>query len=221
MTMFLENRLQKRLEKAYEDASSKLNCTLEEVEKCPRLALRQVCSQDKQHQVRELFKERYGKDFPAEFPVRSKCMCLFQNIDGQDVVLFAMYVYEYGHKCPAPNQRRVYISYLDSVHFLRPRQYRTLIYHEIIISYLDYVKMRGFHTAHIWACPPLKGDDYIFHIHPQDQKTPKDDKLRKWYADLLLEAKERGIVKEISDLYTEFLKDPTLQGACLPYFDGD
>ena len=112
MTMFLENRLQKRLEKAYEDASSKLNCTLEEVEKCPRLALRQVCSQDKQHQVRELFKERYGKDFPAEFPVRSKCMCLFQNIDGQDVVLFAMYVYEYGHKCPAPNQRRVYISYL-------------------------------------------------------------------------------------------------------------
>ena len=82
--------------------------------------------------VRDLFKERY-KNFPAEFPAKSKCVCLFQNIDGQDVILFAMYVYEYGHKCPAPNQRRVYISYLDSVHFLRPRQYRTLIYHEIII----------------------------------------------------------------------------------------
>jgi hypothetical protein len=104
---------------------------------------------------------------------------------------------------------------------LRPRQYRTLIYHEIIISYLDYVKRRGFHSAHIWACPPLKGDDYIFHIHPTDQKTPKDDKLRKWYADLLQIGMDRGIVVETKDLYAEYLKDPTLPATCLPYFDGD
>ena len=110
---------------------------------------------------------------------------------------------------------------LDSVHYLRPRQYRTTVYHEIIISYLDYVKRRGFHTVHIWACPPLKGDDYIFHIHPQDQKTPKDDKLRKWYADLLVEAKNRGIVTEISDLFTEFFKDTSKDGTTFPYFDGD
>ena len=82
--------------------------------------------------------------------------------------------------------------------------------------------MRGFHSAHIWACPPLKGDDYIFHIHPQDQKTPKDDKLRKWYADLLLEGKGAGHRDgNQSDLYTEFLKDTSFQATCLPYFDGD
>ena len=165
--------------------------------------------------------ERYKhKDYPAEFPCRTKCLVLFQNIDGQDVILFGMYVYEYGHKCPNPNQRRVYVSYLDSVHYFRPKQYRTVVYHEIIISYLEYVKARGFHTAHIWACPPLKGDDYILYCHPTDQKTPKDDKLRKWYADLLVISKERGIITEISDLHTQFLSDPTNDATVLPYFEG-
>ena len=181
-----------------------------------------VASYDKDQHVREGVYERYKpKGYPEAYPCRVKCIVLFQNIDGQNVIIFGMYVYEYGHKCPDPNQRRCYISYLDSVHYFRPRQYRTIVYHEIMVSYLDYMKRRGFHTVHIWACPPLKGDDYILHIHPQDQKTPKDDKLRKWYVDILQICKERGIVVEVSDLYTEYLSDPTLDATVLPYFEGD
>lgn len=218
---FLEKRLAKRLEIAYEETAENSRIPLDQVDKCPLLTLRQVSCIDKEQDAREGFLTRYAdKDPPASFPCRVKCLVLFQQIDGQDVILFGMYVYEYGHNCPNPNQRRVYISYLDSVHFLRPKQYRTLVYHEILISYLDYVKSRGFHTAHIWACPPQKGDDYILHIHPPDQKTPRPQTLRIWYDEMLKKCVERGIVEEMTDLHTEYLTEFNNDATIMPYFEG-
>ena len=222
MTAFIEKKIEDRLEEAYEERAVLTGRKVEDVEKCPQLSLRQVSVLDKMHTVRDGVLERYKhKSYPPEFPCRTKCVVLFQNIDGQDVILFGMYVYEYGWQCPQPNQRRVYISYLDSVHYFRPRQYRTIVYQEIIASYLEYVKSRGFHTAHIWACPPLKGDDYILYCHPQDQKTPRDDRLRHWYDDILKLCQERGVVHELSDLYSEFLSNPENDATVLPYFEGD
>lgn len=83
----------------------------------------------------------------------------------------------------------VYLSYLDSIKYLRPEMeacskqgmsVRTLVYHELLEAYLDWAKMRGFTSLYIWACPPMNGDDYIMHCHPSRQKTPKADKLREW-----------------------------------------
>ena len=77
-----------------------------------------------------------------------------------DVLVFIMFVYE----CPeasVSNTRSVHISYLDSVRFLSPSSYRTSVYQEMVIGYLAYVKEKGFNTAHIWVCPPRKGDDYV------------------------------------------------------------
>jgi hypothetical protein len=222
LSQFLEKRIYKRLEGAYRETAQKLGVSENDVEKCPPLVLRQVSCQDKMHTVREGVYSRYkDKGYPTDFPCRTKCLVLFQNIDGQDVILFGMYVYEYGHKCPQPNQRRVYVSYLDSVHYLRPKQYRTLVYHEILVSYLDYVRARGFHTAHIWACPPQKGDDYILYVHPPDQKTPKPQILRVWYDEMLKRCVERGIVCEYTDFHTEYLADPNNDATVLPYFEGD
>lgn len=174
--------------------------------------------------------ERYAKrGYPSEFKVTTKCIVLFQKIHGVDVLLFGMYVYEYGDECAGPNRRRVYISYLDSVQYLEPSSYRTIVYQSIIMEYLKFVKMRGFHTAHIWSCPPAKGDEYIFRCHPKHQLVPNDDILCSWYIDMLSKAEEEGIVVETRTLYDEYFKnnavnpetgdsyDPT----SLPYFDGD
>ena len=88
----------------------------------------------------------------------------------------------------------MYISYLDSVHFFQPRQLRTAVYHEILIGYLEYVKQLGYVWAHIWACPPSEGDDYIFHCHPPEQKIPKPKRLQEWYKKMLDKALIERIV---------------------------
>uniref|UniRef100_A0A7S1UT71 histone acetyltransferase n=1 Tax=Grammatophora oceanica TaxID=210454 RepID=A0A7S1UT71_9STRA len=230
MSQTIEQGLNDALEKAYKEKALELCVPYAEVEKAEGLSVRVISNMEQKHLVRDEMFERYTKrGCPQEFPVRSKCVALFQNIHGVDVILFGMYVFEYNHECPAPNRRRVYISYIDSVNYFRPKTYRTLTYQTIIVEYLRYVKERGFHTAHIWSCPPSPGDDYIFHIHPTQQRIPKDNMLCQWYHDVLEKAKSDGVVLEVRSLYDEYFKnngedsitgnasDPT----CLPYFEGD
>jgi E1A/CREB-binding protein len=184
--------------------------------------IRQVTAMDRKLEVREMMRKRYAhKNYPEEFPFRCKCIVVFQELDGVDVLLFALYVYEHGEDSPAPNQRTVYISYLDSVHFMRPRRIRTFIYHEILIAYLDYARRRGFATAHIWACPPLKGDDYIFYAKPEDQKTPRDSRLRQWYIDMLVECQRRNIVGKVTNMYDIYFANENLDATAVPYLEGD
>lgn len=50
--------------------------------------------------------------------------------------------------------------------------------------------------AHIWACPPSEGDDYIFHCHPVEQKIPKHKRLVDWYKKMLDKAiKDRVVIE--------------------------
>jgi len=186
------------------------------------ITIRQVTSMDRKLEVRDRMRKRYAfKNYPSEFNFRCKCIVVFQNLDGVDVILFGLYVYEHDENNPGPNKRCVYVSYLDSVHFMRPRQMRTFVYHEILIAYLDYVRRRGFATAHIWACPPLKGDDYILYAKPEDQKTPKDDRLRQWYIDMLIESQKRGVVGKLTNMYDLYFKDEKNDATVVPYMDGD
>ena len=67
----------------------------------------------------------------------------------------------------------------------------------------------------------IEGDDYILYCHPVQQKTPKDDMLRKWYDKVLQICVERGIAHSINDLYNEFLANTDNDATVLPYFEGD
>ena len=139
-------------------------------------------------EVRPRMKERYSfKNYPSEFKYRCKCNIVFQNLDGVDVILFGLYVYEHDETNAPSNHRAVYVSYLDSVHYMRPRKMRTFVYLELLAASLDYVRIKGYNTAHIWAYPPLKGDDHILFAKPDDQKVLKDDWLRQWYINMLKE----------------------------------
>lgn len=230
MSQYLESHVRHKVDEFVEKKSKEVsiaeNIPFEEAKKKIQMGgaitIRQVTSMDRKLEVRERMKRRYAfKNYPEEFTFRCKCFIVFQNLDGVDVVLFGLYVYEHDEKNPPPNSRTVYVSYLDSVHYMRPRQMRTFIYHEILISYLDYVRRRGFATAHIWACPPLKGDDYILYAKPEDQKTPRDDRLRQWYIDMLVECQRRGIVGKLTNMYDLYFSNPKNDATVVPYMDGD
>ena len=53
---------------------------------------------------------------------------------------------------------------------------------------------RSYSTLRIWSCPPRKGDDYIFNVHPPSMHMPDPARLQDWYRDLLGHAQRDGIV---------------------------
>jgi E1A/CREB-binding protein len=57
---------------------------------------------------------------------------------------------------------------------------RTGVYHEVIVAYLAWVRARGFERAHLWACPPQRGNNFIFWCHPTHQRTPNKERLLLW-----------------------------------------
>ncbi|XP_014667428.1 PREDICTED: histone acetyltransferase p300-like [Priapulus caudatus] len=209
LSMFLENRVNNFLHKNGAGAGD--------------VTIRVVSSSDKVVEVKSGMKTRYSDDnaFPEMFPYRTKALFAFEEIDGVDVCFFGMHVQEYGSHCSQPNTRRVYVSYLDSVHFFTPREFRTAVYHEILIGYLDFCKQMGMVWAHIWACPPSEGDDYIFHCHPIEQKIPKPKRLQDWYRKMLDKGTMERVVVDYKDILKDAMDNNVQSAAELPYFDGD
>lgn len=155
-------------------------------------------------------------------PYCSKAIFAFQKMDdGCDVCFFGMYVQEYGSECSPPNTRRVYIAYLDSVHFFQPKTQRTAIYHQLLLGYMDHVKRLGYAMVHIWASPPRLGEDYIFNCHPYEQKMPSPKRLQMWYHAMVEKGKKDGIVFNYNNIVDQVNEEKLTSADQLPYFAGD
>ena len=125
---------------------------------------------------------------------------------------------------------RCYLAYLDSIKYFRPEvrtvrgeALRTFVYQEILRSYMKWIRDLGYLSMFIWACPPLSGDDYILYCHPENQKTPKNTKLREWYIKMLKKCEEDGVVLGTSNLYDFYwqMGRAPARPVELPYFEGE
>lgn len=161
-----------------------------------------------------------GKNVPS-FPYRAKSIFAFQEVFGSDLCFFALYVHEYGSDSSKPNARGINIAYLDTVKFFEPANLRTMVYHKIILSYLDHSKRRGFENAYIWVSPPGKGSEYIFNGHPPGQQTMTHDILLNWYKNMIIKGKKDGTIESFNTLYEETIKKGQFCITDIPCFDGD
>ncbi|CAJ1955299.1 unnamed protein product [Cylindrotheca closterium] len=177
---------------------------------------------------------------PVNVSYRQKAITMFQKIDGLDVCVFCMYVQEYdgndeydsdvGGKVKAGHAKRVYIAYIDSVEYFRPRECRTQVYQEILVSYLATARKRGYETAQIWACPPSRGNSFVFWNHPASQRTPTLERLVSWYHNALGQSVDCGVVTDVKSLYETDFEEMLMKGGnrtpcgrvlCPPLFEGD
>ena len=168
-----------------------------------------------------------GHCIPECLGYKQKCVLLFQEIDGVDVCLFSLYVHEFDATCPSPNTSTVYIAYLDSVDYFRPIAARTMVYQEIVAGYLKWSQARGFRQAHIWSCPPHRGDNFIFNAHPAHQKYPSRERLNHWYKSILSRCTKLGIIAETGNLWQQYFSKyvrrdalPSARQAALKSFVG-
>lgn len=71
--------------------------------------------------------------------------------------------------------------------------------------------------AHIWACPPSEGDDYIFHCHPAEQKIPKHKRLVEWYRKMLDKAIMDRVVIEYKVMFLSCKQGHCMWGSKVIY----
>ncbi len=182
-----------------------------------------------------------GEDHPRAFACSMASYFLAQIKDGVELVLLAMLVREYDHRCPLPNTNRVQIEYLDSLPTFAPsRPLRGALFKSFLMAYLTTCQTRGFEIAHVWSCPPEqsggRNQEYIFLCRPTTVSIhtmidpnsiyPPADHLRGWYKDVWRQLQEGGVLlrwDNFYDAYIDPLKDAKsrLPSQWIPLVDDD
>lgn len=106
--------------------------------------------------------------------------------------------------------------------------FRSAIYQEILCGYLIWAACRGFKSAHLWSCPPQRGDNFIFWVHPNYQvsrlllaalialtlplqRNPSRDRLNAWYTTVFSRLKALGAVKSVDKFWGVYFQSVKVQ----------
>ncbi|PIC44465.1 hypothetical protein B9Z55_004823 [Caenorhabditis nigoni] len=163
--------------------------------------------------VPQYYHEKLVAKFGTQIDYETRATYVFQRQEGVDQLFFVMFTETYWDHGKDGKSWFV-IDYLDSVAHFQPAHLKTEVYQEVIHSYMDYMRRTGYFYGHLYANPPLQGDDYIFNVHPEWQKYPTKRRLQKWYHDMFKAGKEAGIIKSSRDFNAHGIKS----AADLPVF---
>jgi hypothetical protein len=150
---------------------------------------------------------QHAGKYPTSFPYTTKCLMLFHKIDGEDVLVFMMYINVYGLGCPAPNAGIVHLEHLDSVPYGTLGRMRTPVYQEVLKATIEFHKTKGFTKVMFEAKPPTRPRypgpharfrDITFNGHPETQSLITADRLAEWFNGLLVASRANGVVKSVS-----------------------
>ncbi|GJS35927.1 histone acetyltransferase HAC1-like protein isoform X3 [Tanacetum coccineum] len=154
----MEERLFKRLNQERVEMSKISGMEPSEIPAAEGLVMRVVVSVEKHLEVKHKFIDiPHGEDNPSGFSYRSK---------------------DFRSACGSPNQRCVYISYLDSVKYFRPERksvtgesLQTVVYHEILDTLI--IARTGVLRHVTYGLVLLSKEKITFLLPSGDSKKPK------------------------------------------------
>lgn len=140
--------------------------------------------------------------YPSTLSYQKKTFIAFQKVQGSEIILFYLEAHEYNDESLPANRRYVNIAYIDSLQYFSPenKELRRSIYYEIIQSYLNYAREMGFLKAYIWISPPDYLQEYVFNQHRIPYRPPSRESLKKFYQEMLEQAREKKIIHNFSSI---------------------
>ncbi|CAL2048324.1 unnamed protein product [Caenorhabditis brenneri] len=117
----------------------------------------------------------------------NKLILAFKKTKKNYILFFAMMAREYGKNAPPSKAGQISLDYVDSLQYLK-NTVRSVIYHKILNSYMEFSKTRGFSMTTFWACPPSDGEQYLFGSRPVQQHAINLSQLLSFYKKMIKNA---------------------------------
>ncbi|KAG5175561.1 hypothetical protein JKP88DRAFT_148095, partial [Tribonema minus] len=185
LSAFVEARVRARCTQALDDYARRHGAAAAAALNAGDLSVRVLASGNKIYDVPiiiwHMFRAGPGDDLPPAFDYTVKAIGLCARIDGVDVCVLIVYVYEYGADAPACNRKSVYVAYVDSVEYVYPDAVRSQLYQEVIGAYLEHARRLGFETAYLWSAPARQVGSYVWWQRPARMKAATSEHLRSFY----------------------------------------